>query len=153
MSRTRTASACPPTRLLFLFRKVCHETTSPVRDVPVTDGPTRWTPCTPKTAADFSGVLYYFGLKLHKELGVPVGLIDSAHGGTAIEGWTLGAKNSGGLYNGMIAPLMPFAIRGVTWYQGESNVGQGHYRDKMEALISGWRRVWGKDMGCNPSLP
>ena len=47
------------------------------------------------------------------------------------------------LYNGMIHPLAPFAIRGALWYQGESNVGEGmSYRDKMHALINGWREVW-----------
>ena len=49
------------------------------------------------------------------------------------------------LYNGMIHPLVPFAIRGAVWYQGESNVGDGmSYRDKMQALIGGWREVWGQ---------
>ena len=47
------------------------------------------------------------------------------------------------LYNGMIHPLVPFAIRGALWYQGETNVGEGmSYRDKMHALINGWREVW-----------
>lgn len=48
-----------------------------------------------------------------------------------------------GLYNGMIHPIVPFAIRGALWYQGESNRGQGmHYHDLMKGLISGWRTVW-----------
>ncbi len=50
------------------------------------------------------------------------------------------------MYNGMIAPVKPLAIRGVIWYQGESNVGNGlKYYDKMKALIEGWRKVWGYD--------
>ena len=50
------------------------------------------------------------------------------------------------MYNGMIAPLKPFAIRGAIWYQGEANVGNGlKYYDKMKALIEGWRKVWGYD--------
>ena len=49
------------------------------------------------------------------------------------------------LYNGMIHPLAPFALRGALWYQGESNRGQGmHYHDLMQALIRGWRTVWGQ---------
>ena len=49
-----------------------------------------------------------------------------------------------GLYNGMIHPLAPFAIRGALWYQGESNRGAGmHYTDLMKGLIQGWRTVWG----------
>jgi sialate O-acetylesterase len=47
------------------------------------------------------------------------------------------------LHNGMVHPIVPFAIRGALWYQGESNRGQGMlYCEKMKALINGWRRVW-----------
>ena len=50
-----------------------------------------------------------------------------------------------GLYNGMVHALVPFAIRGALWYQGESNRGQGmHYHSLMKGLISGWRGVWGQ---------
>jgi sialate O-acetylesterase len=53
------------------------------------------------------------------------------------------------LYNGMIHPLVPFAIRGALWYQGESNNGEGMlYYEKMKALIDGWRTVWNK-----PDMP
>jgi sialate O-acetylesterase len=48
-----------------------------------------------------------------------------------------------GLYNGMIHPLVPFAVRGAIWYQGESNNGAGmHYHTLMKGLIAGWRAVW-----------
>ncbi len=53
------------------------------------------------------------------------------------------------LFNGRIAPLVPYAIRGALWYQGESNASEGMlYLEKMKALISGWRKVW--DM---PDMP
>jgi sialate O-acetylesterase len=53
------------------------------------------------------------------------------------------------LYNGMIHPLVPYAIRGALWYQGESNNGEGMlYFEKMKALINGWRTVWN-----NPEMP
>jgi sialate O-acetylesterase len=43
----------------------------------------------------------------------------------------------------MIHPLVPFAIRGAIWYQGESNLSDAMlYTDKMKALIQGWRSVW-----------
>ncbi|MCS7337774.1 MAG: sialate O-acetylesterase [Verrucomicrobiae bacterium] len=49
------------------------------------------------------------------------------------------------LYNGMIAPLMPFAIRGVIWYQGESNAERAEqYRSLFVDLIRNWRRDWGQ---------
>lgn len=47
------------------------------------------------------------------------------------------------LYNGMIAPLAPYGIKGALWYQGESNGGESdEYYYKMNALIGGWRKVW-----------
>ena len=49
------------------------------------------------------------------------------------------------LYNGMVHPLLPFAMRGAIWYQGESNRGEGTlYTEKMKALVGGWREVWGQ---------
>lgn len=49
------------------------------------------------------------------------------------------------LYNGLIVPLQPYAIRGVIWYQGESNSGQGKlYRTLFPAMIADWRKAWGE---------
>jgi sialate O-acetylesterase len=46
----------------------------------------------------------------------------------------------GGLYNGMIAPVLPYAIKGVLWYQGESNTGHPQdYQALMTSLINDWR--------------
>lgn len=53
-----------------------------------------------------------------------------------------------GIYNAMIHPLVPFGIKGAIWYQGESNRGDVLYTAKMEALITGWRKVW--DQGDFP---
>jgi sialate O-acetylesterase len=47
----------------------------------------KWKPCTPEVAADTSAVSYYFGKKLHEELGIPIGIIQQAYAGTPIEGW------------------------------------------------------------------
>ncbi|MEI7730111.1 MAG: sialate O-acetylesterase [Verrucomicrobiota bacterium] len=49
------------------------------------------------------------------------------------------------LYNGMIYPIVPFAIRGAIWYQGESNHTEKDYAEKTKALVAGWRKVWGQD--------
>ena len=55
------------------------------------------------------------------------------------------------LYKGMIHGLVPYAMRGALWYQGESNMGDGLvYHDKMKALIRGWREIW--DQGAFPFL-
>ena len=52
-----------------------------------------------------------------------------------------------GLYNAMIAPLVPYAIRGAIWYQGESNANEAHawkYRRLFGAMIEDWRNRWGE---------
>ena len=50
------------------------------------------------------------------------------------------------LFNGMINPLAPYAIRGAIWYQGESNVGpeSSLYYDRLKALVTSWRSLWGE---------
>lgn len=137
-----------------------------------------WKVCSPQTVAEFSAVAYFFARELRTKVDVPIGLIGSNWGGTRIEPWTppvgfqsvpaleTWAKNLAkypevradgsvdhqsplALYNGMIHPMIQMPIRGAIWYQGESNNGEGMlYRDKMEALISGWRQVWQQ-----PELP
>ena len=50
------------------------------------------------------------------------------------------------LYNAMIRPLAPFAIKGAIWYQGESNAQKAYrYRDLMPSMILDWRALWGYD--------
>jgi sialate O-acetylesterase len=137
-----------------------------------------WKVCSPETAPDFTAVGYFFGRNLQEKLDVPIGLIGCNWGGTRIEPWTppqgfkaisalkdiadnldkFPQKNDKGainhqtalaLYNGMVAPLVPYGIKGALWYQGESNNGEGMlYQEKMKALISGWRSVWNQ-----PDLP
>ena len=53
--------------------------------------------------------------------------------------------NPGNLFNGKIAPLVPYAIRGAIWYQGEANAGQGHlYHLQLSTLVKDWRARWGE---------
>lgn len=131
---------------------------------PAQDVTGAWVRTTPATivSSQFSAAAYHFGLKLKQELGAPVGLIDATWGGTRIESWTppdLVAPvtlppevkdKPATLYNGMIAGLAPFALKGALWYQGESNVMRTDdgpaYTPKMEALIRGWRRDFGVDL-------
>src|SRR6185503_12799276 len=50
------------------------------------------------------------------------------------------------LYNGMIAPLIPYAIKGAIWYQGESNAGRAwQYRTLFADMITNWRHDWDND--------
>ena len=159
-----------------------------------------WAAVTPETIPSFSAVGYFFARHLHRELGVPFGVIQSAWGGTPAESWTTsetlmadpalreylaawdevvaahpreyaryqarlaqwkvnkqgrapGAPRGPGhhhqpasLFNAMIAPLTPYGIRGVIWYQGENNGnrGQGYqYRRLFKSMILDWRRRWG----------
>lgn len=80
--------------------------------------------------------------------------------GRAMERWTSGGKkgrkpkhpdpvqdqhNPAVLFNGMISPILPYGLRGVIWYQGESNVGTRRlYPALQESLITGWRERWGR---------
>ena len=50
------------------------------------------------------------------------------------------------LYNGMLRPLAPYAIKGAIWYQGESNADKAYrYRDLMADMVLDWRSLWGYD--------
>ena len=125
-----------------------------------------WSACGPETSGEFSAVAYYFGKMLREELDVPIGLISTNYGGTPAEAWTdeaalaadpvlkpildrpenpSEAHRPGWLYNAMIHPLLPYAIEGAIWYQGESNAGRAYeYRTLFPAMIRNWRNAWGR---------
>jgi sialate O-acetylesterase len=133
-------------------------------DKPLTDVTGKWSECDPESVKNFSAVAYYFGRDLRKALGVPVGLIHTSWGGTRAEAWTSrkvlesheewkgefknppksGNPNApSALYNAMIAPLIPYAIKGAIWYQGESNAGKAYqYRKLFPTMIQNWRDDW-----------
>lgn len=130
-------------------------TVSKVRAVrPEHDCQGEWVECSPKTVPGFSAAAYYFGRKLHQDLGVPVGLIHSSWGGTPIESWMnrratqadsslKGVGLEGTLFDGMIAPLVPYALRGAIWYQGEANIKVAfRYQAMLTAMIRQWRQEW-----------
>ena len=116
-----------------------------------------WQELSPARTGLFSAVGFMFGRKLNEDLNVPIGLIDANQGGTRAELWmpkdlfdgTAPSQNGpSSLYNGIIAPLQPFAIKGVIWYQGESNAGTVAdclaYGTTFPNLIKAWRRDWGQ---------
>ena len=130
---------------------------------PLDDVEAVWEVTTPQTIPPQSAVAYFFGETIHKTLQVPVGLINSSWGGTGIEPWTPAGhaddlwmlQNFGKwnrpqdvptvLWNGMVAGLVPFAIKGAIWYQGCHNMRDGMvYLDKTVSLVRGWRREWGQ---------
>jgi sialate O-acetylesterase len=196
--------------LIRMFREE-----SPASEKPCDNAKGTWAVCSPQTVGGFSGTLYFFGRELHRELKVPVGLINSSVGGTPIESWVAAeaqlampelkpvaeakakadatfdpakaklnhekalakwkadsdkAKAAGqpaprkpidpveararrggpgGLFNGKINPLIPYALRGVTWYQGEANTGAAEadfYQHYLKALIADWRSRWADEL-------
>lgn len=55
----------------------------------------------------------------------------------------------GGLFNAKIAPLIPYALRGVLWYQGEANTHPGKgalYQDQLPLLVTDWRKRWNDEL-------
>ena len=60
------------------------------------------------------------------------------------------------LYNSMIHPMLPLSIKGVLWYQGESNANSAQqamdYRDQFATLIRSWRREWSRGRSQFPFL-
>jgi sialate O-acetylesterase len=143
---------------LFTVERVRAD--KPQDTVPVVDKPGqqvkgKWLEANANTIGPFSAVGYFFGRDLQKDLDVPVGIIHTSWGGTASEEWTsmkvLDANpehkgkhaQQSKLYNGMIAPLIPFAFKGVIWYQGESNAGRAQlYQTGFPLMIQNWRDDW-----------
>lgn len=120
-----------------------------------------------------SAVGYYFGRELQQTLKRPIGLIHCTWGGTVCEAWTseTALKSDGEyksilsiaeklnadpvqagnpnraavLWNGMMFPIKPYAIKGAIWYQGESNASRAiQYRALFPAMIADWRKQWGQ---------
>jgi sialate O-acetylesterase len=111
-----------------------------------------------------SAIGYFFAKEIHAETGIPIGIIHDNWGGTRIEPWTpdwayqqspvfaaqshdanfkIDSVHPGQMYNSLIEPLVPYAIKGVLWYQGESNAmidDQATYNDKFKTLIGAWRK-------------
>ena len=128
-----------------------------------------WLQNTPEAVAGASATAYYFALNLQKVLDVPVGIIITCWGGTPVEAWmdreTISEfkefdlsfldqtdeikqpqRRPSMLYNAMIAPLVPYTIRGFLWYQGEANrMNPTQYQQLMPAFVKMLRERWGKE--------
>jgi sialate O-acetylesterase len=135
-----------------------------------------WQECSPSTIADFSATAYFFARTLYQAKPVAIGLIDATWGGTIIESWT--SRASIGqlpafadsvkkiaalpadqklqdpnkptlLFNAMINPFLQVSIKGVLWYQGESNNRRAYqYRELFPLMIKDWRTKFNQ-----PKLP
>ena len=133
---------------------------------PMADFDSQWQICSPENVGELSAVAYFFGRNMHESLKKPVGLIVLAWGGSTCEAWidrstlakfpelkpltepdrlaqTIESQKAGFLHDGMLRPICPFAIKGVIWYQGESNASRAwQYRTLFPLLIANWRENW-----------
>ncbi len=126
-----------------------------------------WKECSPSVVGDFSALGYFFGRDLHQALDVPVGLVQDCWGGSSCETWappeslnrvkeyyeqgpwvpTDSSDNQtpSVLWNGMISPILPYTMKGVLWYQGETNMGRMEQLSQLfPEMIRGWRQQWGQ---------
>ncbi|XP_061169385.1 sialate O-acetylesterase-like [Saccostrea echinata] len=119
----------------------------------------------------FSAVCWLYGKFLSQHFNYPIGLVETNWGGTRIEAWSSpdalsacagvhGRKrnqySNSQLYNSMVYPLLRNTIKGVIWYQGESNAKQAyHYSCQFLEMIKDWRMKFTKaSLGTtNPSFP
>lgn len=127
-----------------------------------------WVKAEEKSVRSFSAVAYQFATILYSKLNIPVGIIQSAYGGTKAEAWmdavtiakfpdiiklksgfaadtVLNKHKPGVLYNAMIYPIAGYGIKGALWYQGESNKDKPEvYASWFTAMVKGWREQWGQ---------
>ncbi|MBQ4439739.1 MAG: hypothetical protein II909_01185 [Kiritimatiellae bacterium] len=111
-----------------------------------------------------SAVAFYFARELYLALDVPVGIVESAWGGTPIEAWTprcaisdqeleeslansegrISSSTPSALFTGMVADFCPMPMRGLIWYQGCSNKhdSSARYLDRMNRFYAGWTQMF-----------
>jgi sialate O-acetylesterase len=123
-----------------------------------------WQQASPENVLNFSAVAYFYGSQLQEILDVPVGIIHSSWGGSCVEAWisnevmstfqkvdlkdadisTKSTEIPTVLFNSMINPLIPYTIKGMLWYQGESNRREPEkYKKLFPAMVEDWRKRWG----------
>ncbi|MEN6561624.1 MAG: sialate O-acetylesterase [Acidobacteriota bacterium] len=112
----------PNMRLFFVPKRTAGR--------PMDDVAAKWEPCAPDSVRTFSAVAYYFGIELNKRLGVPVGLIDSAWGGTDIEPWT--------------PPVGFAAVPEVTPLLEKQTAKYAAYRDALAKVLPAWE-AWARE--------
>jgi len=145
---------------LRLFRVKRHASLTPENDVTG-----QWNEASASSVRDFSATAYFFGKALRRTLGIPVGLIVTAYGGSACEAWMnadwlrafpqvqqtiteedvkkLQQRCPTALYNGQLYPLIGYTMRGTIWYQGEDNIPRyDFYAPLLARMVQGWREEW-----------
>ncbi|MDC1106006.1 sialate O-acetylesterase [Prolixibacteraceae bacterium] len=132
---------------------------------PLYDVNGEWKNATPQTTSECSAVAYSFAERLNTDLDVPIGIIVSAVSGSKIEAWLSKENNEKigmlealrdspklnkrpyELYNAMLYPLQGYSIKGMIYYQGESNRDNPkRYETTFPILIEQCRNNWGKKL-------
>jgi len=124
-----------------------------------------WKVANTSNTGGFTATGYFMARELYKKLGIPLGIVSSAWGGTQIQSWVKmataasiadftqtifdqsvippNADTISGHYNGLISPLAPFRFKAAVWYQGEFNAGRGQqYSRLLPGLMSDWRALF-----------
>jgi len=150
------------------YKGVRHVTIRKARATePQYDAEGEWQECNPATSPRFSAVGYFFATRLSKALDVPVGIINASWGGSVIEAWMgeellkdypdVDLANASSkevndmykpmiMYNAMFRPASKYAIAGILWFQGESNISISNevYAERLTAMAAEWRRDIGR---------
>ena len=136
-------------------------------DTPQDDVVGTWEAMTLDSAGKYSGVAYWFAKSLHVERKTPMAVIQTAWGGTNCQAWTrrealesdanlkeyvdreskTPQNVASALWNGMVAPITLYPVKGFIWYQGEANRRERDaflYRRLFGAMIQDWRTQWGQ---------
>ncbi len=134
----------------------------------------KWQTDDPGLRRNFSALPYYFAQQLQTDLGLPIGVLNASMGSSRIEAWmpascfgqvpvagamgvdfsrTIDADTAkdlpSQLYNSMVHPAHPFPVKGIIWWQGESNTEQSdarNYRQQFACLIGSWREAQGDSL-------
>jgi sialate O-acetylesterase len=131
----------------------------PLNDVSVGN----WRSASPSTTPNFSATAYFFARRLQETLGIPIGIIVTARGGSSIESWMDSATLATVkpvviptvvnwqdaqathtiIYNTMLHPFIGFTMKGIIWSQGEANRSNHfEYQELFTKLIHSWRTKW-----------
>ncbi|WP_308991003.1 sialate O-acetylesterase [Mariniflexile litorale] len=132
---------------------------------PKNDFEGKWEVASPRTTGNFSATAWYFGSLLQEVLQIPIGLVEVSYGGSNAEAWMNSEmlkdfknisipkkkedfkeapnREATTLFNGMLSPVIGYGIKGVIWYQGESNRDRPfEYKDLFKKMVSSWRGLW-----------
>ncbi|MDP5228877.1 MAG: sialate O-acetylesterase [Cellulophaga sp.] len=148
---------------ILLFNTERQGTLTPETNVKGT-----WEEADYKSVSEFSAIGYVFAKKIFENINTPIGIIEASWGGTIIEAWIpkdslvqysqvkmaknlaenpMERKRPTQIYNGMIAPFKDFTIKGLLWYQGESNRNNPEpYKNYMHTLVNSWRSQFKNNM-------